>query len=142
MKKIKNFNVYLLNRDKHRAYMNEHPEAHWYQLPPEAYDIVQIEGWLISPLDLYTQYNYPKDRCDKLQENNIKFVAHHPLYDDGSLSKWWKISEYSTSASMTRRHREKRIDSITDLVVELDIHWDELEIALAKHQQEAGIINQ
>jgi len=136
------FNVYRLDKAKHRAYMNEHPDAHWYQKPQEVYSTVELEGYLLSPKDIAKE-GFPLEKAQELEEKGVKFVVHHAFesYGDG-ISKWWTCSEYSTSASMTRRNREKRYMSIFDLGVELNIHWDELDVALAKHQQEVGIINQ
>lgn len=141
MKKII-FNVYRLNKAKHRAYMDEHPDTPWYQKPPEVYDTVELEGYLLSPEDIAKQ-DYPLEKAQELEEKGIKFVVHHAFesYGDG-ISKWWTCSEYSTSASMTSRNREKRYMSIFDLGVQLEIHEKELETALAKHRELVGVINQ
>ena len=141
MKKII-FNVYRIDKAKHRAYMDEHPDAQWYQCPQEAYSIIKLEGYLLSPEDIAKE-GFPLEKAQELEEKGFKFVVHHAFasYGDG-ISKWWTCSEYSTSASMTHRNREKRCMSIFDLGVALDTHWDELDVMLTKHQQEVGVINQ
>ena len=140
MKKII-FNVYRIDKAKNRAYMDEHPDAPWYQKPQEVYSIIELEGYFLSPKDIAKE-GFPLEKAQELYDKGIKFVAHHAFegYGDG-ISKWWTCSEYSTSASMTHRNREKRHMSIFDLGVVLDIHWEELGVTLTKHQQEMGIIN-
>ena len=141
MKKI-TFNVYRLDKAKHRAYMNEHPDAHWYEEPQEVYSIVELEGYLLSPEDIAKQ-GYPLEKAQELYDKDIKFVVHHAFdhYGDG-ISKWWTCSEYSTSGSVASKNREKRYMSIFDLTVQLEKHEKELEATLAKHQEKVGIINQ
>lgn len=142
MKKII-FNVYRLNKDKESAWIQANPDKRYSNKPSEVYDIVQLEGWLLNPNDIEVWGDFPKERAQELYDKGIKFVAHHSLssYGDG-ISKWWTCSEYSTSASMTSRNREKRYMSIFDLGVQLEIHEKELETALAKHQELVGVINQ
>ena len=140
MKKII-FNVYRIDKAKHLAYMNEHPDVPWYQIPQEVYSIIKLEGYLLSPKDIAKE-GFPLEKAQELYDKGIKFVVHHSFesYGDG-ISEWWKCSEYSTSASITHRNREKRYMSIFDLGVVLDFHWENIDVMLTKRQQAMGIIN-
>ncbi|MFA5467321.1 MAG: hypothetical protein WC251_05660 [Candidatus Izemoplasmatales bacterium] len=140
MKKI-TFNVYKLNLSRLLDWKatipeNEHPRYY----PTEVYDIVPVEGWLLSNKDI------EKIGCfydtELLEKIDAKFVAHHAFRSfDGDMSDWWTVSEYSTSASMLPHAYKSRTEAIFKLGQVLTNHYFEIEPAIQEYRERRNVIN-
>lgn len=139
MKKI-TFNVYKLNLDRLMNWKATIPENEHPRYPTEVYDIIPVEGWLLSNNDV------EKIGCfydtELLEKIGIKFVAHHSfnVCDDG-FSDWWTVSEYSTSASMLPYAYKSRTEAIFKLGQVLTNHYFEIESAFQEYRERRNIIN-
>lgn len=120
MKKVKNYNVSILNKQTGLR------------------EIVTIDGWLLEQKDI-EKWGYYFDH-DKY--TGYKFILHHSFrYDAPVLDDWWTVSEYTTSARMLNSTK-KRGSAIFELGLTLSRHADELAEAQAKKIAEWGVINQ
>ena len=139
MKKI-TFNVYKLNFHRFIDWKATVPESENHHYPVEVYDIVQVEGWLLSNEDI------EKIGCfydtELLEKVGVKFVVHHAFKSfDGDMSDWWTVSEYSTSASMIAHPYKHRNEAIFELSIVLTNHYFEIETAVQEHKKRVGVIN-
>ncbi len=139
MKKI-TFNVYKLNLNRLLDWKATNSDGENHHYPTTVYDIVPVEGWLLSNEDI------EKIGCfydaELLEKIGAKFVAHHAFRSfDGDLSDWWTVSEYSTSASMIPHPYKRRNEAIFNLGSVLTKHYFEIENAIKEHRERVGVIN-